>query len=285
MSAALTGRSDGVSEQHGEEYRELEGQQWVRMRPPVQYIPLTNGSVAMSVDATGKSPAASAVDNSVQRDDGSQHDTTSMTTLTTTIDDNSIVHNEDYGSSVVCDVSGNVQNSPANSWVRASMRRLRHLRLPETDRLRRAPPLISTSSTTGSPTRPISAPNSLPDIALIAPEILAAHTNGTATGTVLRPSSAPVVRNSNSAAVTPRRGRRNGRSRTPGSGERNRRQSNTSRSSSRDNSISGSASASASVSPASRSPQHQTTPSNSRRRYDTILLSIFSVIWRLAPFW
>lgn len=61
----------------------------------------------------------------------------------------------------------NVNSS--TSWLRASMRRLRHLRMPE------------------APESPVAAPVSLPDIALVAPEILAAQTNGTS----LRPSSAP----------------------------------------------------------------------------------------------
>ncbi|XP_029049507.1 sodium-dependent transporter bedraggled isoform X2 [Osmia bicornis bicornis] len=89
-----------------------------------------------------------------------------------------------------------------NSWVRASMRRLRHLRLPEgTDRQR------STDSTNHRAGTIVSAPNSLPDIALIAPEILAAQTNGTS-GTLLRPSSAPVRNVHGSSLVSPRRGGR-----------------------------------------------------------------------------
>lgn len=103
----------------------------------------------------------------------------------------------------------------ANSWMRASMRRLRHLRLPEG----------TTQRATGNePTNRravVSAPNSLPDIALIAPEILAAQTNGSGTsGTLLRPSSAP-ARNANTGAATSRRAGRQfagGRSR----GARNR---------------------------------------------------------------
>ncbi|XP_078049050.1 sodium-dependent transporter bedraggled [Augochlora pura] len=114
-------------------------------------------------------------------------------------------------------------NNPAtlvNSWLRASMRRLRHLRLPDAferqhgsnDSSNRrgfgintiasvsaAAPVISTTTS--------SAPNSLPDIALIAPEILAAQTNGTS-GTLLRPSSAPVRTANSSSAVPLRRGGR-----------------------------------------------------------------------------
>ncbi|XP_011631606.1 uncharacterized protein LOC105423533 isoform X2 [Pogonomyrmex barbatus] len=72
----------------------------------------------------------------------------------------------------------------ANSWMRASMRRLRHLRLPEGTQCDNEP--------ANRHPIPVSAPNSLPDIALIAPEILAAQTNGSDTsGTLLRPSSAP----------------------------------------------------------------------------------------------
>ncbi|CAK9799594.1 Sodium-dependent transporter bedraggled [Anthophora plagiata] len=90
-----------------------------------------------------------------------------------------------------------------NSWVRASMRRLRHLRLPEG--------IEERQRNTDSNNRRgaiVSAPNSLPDIALIAPEILAAQTNGTSS-TLLRPSSAP-VRNSNNSnvIVSSRRGGR-----------------------------------------------------------------------------
>ncbi|XP_014488477.1 PREDICTED: uncharacterized protein LOC106751810 isoform X2 [Dinoponera quadriceps] len=88
--------------------------------------------------------------------------------------------------------SGVVGAAVANSWMRASMRRLRHLRLP--DGAQRAAGNESAANRRAA----VSAPNSLPDIALIAPEILAAHTNGTS-GTLLRPSSAP-ARN-----ATPRR--------------------------------------------------------------------------------
>ncbi|KAL0120689.1 hypothetical protein PUN28_008393 [Cardiocondyla obscurior] len=102
----------------------------------------------------------------------------------------------------------------ANSWMRASMRRLRHLRLPDgTQR-----PANGESANRRAAV--VSAPNSLPDIALIAPEILAAQTNGSGTsGTLLRPSSAP-ARNAAAGATTPRRAGRQvtGRSR----GARNR---------------------------------------------------------------
>lgn len=62
------------------------------------------------------------------------------------------------------------------------MRRLRQLRLPDGS--------SSSSTRTANTATTVSAPNSLPDIALIAPEILAAQTNDT-TGGLLRPSSAP----------------------------------------------------------------------------------------------
>ncbi|KAK1136376.1 hypothetical protein K0M31_000935 [Melipona bicolor] len=98
-------------------------------------------------------------------------------------------------------INRETRDSPAlvNSWVRASMRRLRHLRLPEeTERQRN----IDSNNCRGTI---VSAPNSLPDIALIAPEILAAQTNGTS-GTLLRPSSAPVRNLNNSNVVPSRRG-------------------------------------------------------------------------------
>ncbi|KAL6442681.1 hypothetical protein ACFW04_002647 [Cataglyphis niger] len=80
----------------------------------------------------------------------------------------------------------------ANSWMRASMRRLRHLRLPEGTQRGAGEPANRRAAS-------VSAPNSLPDIALIAPEILAAQTNGGTSGT-LRPSSAP-ARNAATAAA------------------------------------------------------------------------------------
>uniref|UniRef100_A0A6V7M2F4 Transporter n=1 Tax=Bracon brevicornis TaxID=1563983 RepID=A0A6V7M2F4_9HYME len=106
------------------------------------------------------------------------------------------------------------------SWIRASMRRLRHLRLPETDRNRR---VVSTTMC-----RESTGPNSLPDIASIAPEILAIHTNSSDSG--LRPSSAPAARSSDQ--ITSRGGRRN----NANTSLTNR--SNTSRSNSSNNSTS-----------------------------------------------
>ncbi|XP_023288019.1 uncharacterized protein LOC105700187 isoform X2 [Orussus abietinus] len=84
--------------------------------------------------------------------------------------------------------SGARPASAADSWVRASMRRLRHLRLPDFEAAGRA----------------TSAPDSLPDIALVAPDVLAAQTNGTSVG--LRPASAPAPLRAGPPA-SPRRGR------------------------------------------------------------------------------
>lgn len=97
-------------------------------------------------------------------------------------------------------VAGSIA-AAANSWMRASMRRLRHLRLPEGTQRGAGEPANRRAAS-------VSAPNSLPDIALIAPEILAAQTNGGTSGT-LRPSSAPARNAATAAAVagvaTPRR--------------------------------------------------------------------------------
>ncbi|KAG7201968.1 hypothetical protein KM043_004668 [Ampulex compressa] len=131
--------------------------------------------------------------------------------------------NEDAPRRETCDQSAASENREdailSNSWVRASMRRLRHLRLPEgADRQRTAEPTNRRAAV-------ISAPNSLPDIALIAPEILAAQTNGTST--LLRPSSAPIRNTSNLHVVPPRRGGRQfagGRSRRNGNREVSSRQ-------------------------------------------------------------
>uniref|UniRef100_A0ABD2WKB0 Uncharacterized protein n=1 Tax=Trichogramma kaykai TaxID=54128 RepID=A0ABD2WKB0_9HYME len=73
-------------------------------------------------------------------------------------------------------------------WLRASMRRLRQLRIPGTGS-------AASNNSSNNGNAAVNAidsngPNSLPDIALIAPEILAAQTNDT-TGGLLRPSSAP----------------------------------------------------------------------------------------------
>ncbi|XP_015188524.1 PREDICTED: uncharacterized protein LOC107072804 isoform X2 [Polistes dominula] len=90
--------------------------------------------------------------------------------------------------------SNSNSNRVTNSWIRASMRRLRHLRLPEGTVEHRQQRNVE--PTTNRRSAIVSAPNSLPDIALVAPEILAAQTNGTS-GHHLRPSSAPAVNRNN----------------------------------------------------------------------------------------
>ncbi|XP_067212296.1 uncharacterized protein bdg isoform X2 [Linepithema humile] len=110
---------------------------------------------------------------------------------------NEAVDRENHDVSTTTITTGSVA-ATANSWMRASMRRLRHLRLPEGTQ-RRGNELTNRRAAI------VSAPNSLPDIALIAPEILAAQTNGGNSGTLLRPASAP-ARNATAAGVaTPRR--------------------------------------------------------------------------------
>ncbi|XP_043588286.1 sodium-dependent transporter bedraggled isoform X2 [Bombus pyrosoma] len=148
-----------------------------------------------------------------------------------------------------------------NSWVRASMRRLRHLRLPEETERQRNIDLNSCHGTV------VSAPNSLPDIALIAPEILAAQTNGTS-GTLLRPSSAP-VRNSNNSNVVP--SRRGGRQFRASRSQRTRSRDITSRQSSvlssttgSDTTASGITTCSSSFGGASTSPPSSTATSPQR---------------------
>ncbi|XP_066586434.1 sodium-dependent transporter bedraggled isoform X2 [Prorops nasuta] len=110
---------------------------------------------------------------------------------------------------------GDHEETTASSWVRASMRRLRHLRLPEAVNNNRQESANQRVALT-------SAPNSLPDIALIAPEILAAQTNGTSVS--LRPSSAP-VRQTGSGQGTPRRGRQTSRNRQNRNHEESRQSS------------------------------------------------------------
>ncbi|XP_036139832.1 uncharacterized protein LOC105836629 isoform X2 [Monomorium pharaonis] len=131
----------------------------------------------------------------------------------------------------------------ANSWMRASMRRLRHLRLPDGGnhhhhhhhRHHHQPYRESAAAAAPATNRRAAAPNSLPDIALIAPEILAAQTNGSGTsGTLLlRPSSAPArnaaIAGAGAGAATPprRAGRQfaGGRSRGTRNREASSRQS------------------------------------------------------------
>lgn len=157
----------------------------------------------------------------------------------------------------------------ANSWMRASMRRLRHLRLP--DGAQRTVEPASRRAVV------VSAPNSLPDIALIAPEILAAQTNGTGTsGTLLRPSSAP-ARNAGAgagagagaaAAATPRRPGRQfatGRSRGARNREVSSRQGSlASRTTASDTTVSGNTTCSSSFGGASSSAPSSTATSPQR---------------------
>ncbi|XP_076245586.1 sodium-dependent transporter bedraggled [Calliopsis andreniformis] len=157
--------------------------------------------------------------------------------------------------------SRNNATTVVNSWVRASMRRLRHLRLPESSERERSCDL-------GNRCGPIvSAPNSLPDIALIAPEILAAQTNGIP-GTHLRPSSAPVRNANGSNVVPPRRGGRQSRgSRSQGSRGRevsSRQSSVLSTTTTSDTTTSGTTTCSSSFGGASTSPPSSTATSPQR---------------------
>ncbi|XP_044591608.1 sodium-dependent transporter bedraggled [Cotesia glomerata] len=201
----------------------------------------SNSSITMPVDSTpAKSITSTLVtadtlpeDFSISRDlnflDNGTSTSTAVSTSTSTTSNSTPlsfeldqIDHEDAGIPI--------NNSPASSssWMRASMRRLRHLRLPQgSTRQRTHRPLTvdaiesssftttstssSASSSSASSSRPISAPNSLPDIALIAPEILAAHTNSNPgnSNSNLRPSSAPVAVGRTNNSLTPRtRGRR-----------------------------------------------------------------------------
>ncbi|XP_020300581.1 uncharacterized protein LOC109864096 isoform X2 [Pseudomyrmex gracilis] len=186
-------------------------------------------SVAMSVTATAKSlvdvslcsPLGNALldnqnysnscrqhrrlrnDNSNNNDDNDDEETITRCNATNETVDR---ENRDHGTAVTTTTATIITSSvTANSWMRASMRRLRHLRLPDgTQR-------DGSNDTTNNNRRtaPVSAPNSLPDIALIAPEVLAAQTNSSGTsGPLLRPSSAP-ARNTvitiSAGTTTPRR--------------------------------------------------------------------------------
>ncbi|XP_057342095.1 uncharacterized protein LOC130678700 isoform X2 [Microplitis mediator] len=186
----------------------------------------SNNNYTDNVSATTTSTAGTSTSNST-----STSSTSNSTPLSFEVD-----HNDNEDTTIVFNSVG---NSPASSssWMRASMRRLRHLRLPQGSTRQRTShrPLTvdniesssftttstssSASSSSASSSRPISAPNSLPDIALIAPEILAAHTNSNPSN--LRPSSAPVIvarTNAGDNLLTPRsRGRRGNISRSRGS--------------------------------------------------------------------
>ncbi|XP_046602174.1 sodium-dependent transporter bedraggled [Neodiprion lecontei] len=127
------------------------------------------------------------------------------------------------------------------SWVRASMRRLRHLRLPEAAEIRPGP----------------SGPNSLPDIALVAPDILAAQTN--ASSVSLRPASAPTPRLVGPNSAAPGRGGLPGGRSRGRAGNPARRDSLQSGATASDTSCSTSSAASTVTSPASSpagTPQH-----------------------------
>ncbi|KAG8039228.1 hypothetical protein G9C98_003535 [Cotesia typhae] len=201
----------------------------------------SNSSITMPVDSTpAKSIACTLVttdslpeDFSISRDlnflgNGTLTSTAISTSTSTTSNSTPLSFELDQIDHE--DVGIPINNSPASSssWMRASMRRLRHLRLPQgSTRQRTHRPLTvdaiesssftttstssSASSSSASSSRPISAPNSLPDIALIAPEILAAHTNSNPgnSNSNLRPSSAPVAVGRTNNSLTPRtRGRR-----------------------------------------------------------------------------
>ncbi|XP_046752240.1 sodium-dependent transporter bedraggled isoform X4 [Diprion similis] len=127
------------------------------------------------------------------------------------------------------------------SWVRASMRRLRHLRLPEAAELRPGP----------------SGPNSLPDIALVAPDVLAAQTN--AASASLRPASAPTPRLVGPNSAAPGRGGLPGGRSRGRAGNPARRDSLQSGATASDTSCSTSSATSTVTSPASSpagTPQH-----------------------------
>lgn len=170
-------------------------------------------------------------------------------------------HNRDQNSSN----NNNNNNNIGTSWVRASMRRLRHLRLPDADEEREVPGRELTATTSSSSFNNLSTStvqsgsNSLPDIALIAPEILAAQTNGNNT-VELRPSSAPngTTRVFGPTATSPGRGRLNG-GRSRGRNEESGRSSLQSRNNGSDSSCSTSSDNSTATSPASTpnaTPQH-----------------------------
>lgn len=262
----------------------------------------SNGSTAMSVGATGKSPSSGTSPGPflsfADHDVGAS--ATDRLTLSTSVRDNvappigNVNHDNAFNASssrrraddVTIRSSGRnnngVNNRPsahgaapprANSWVRESMRRIRHLRLPEAERSGDRSRIIGDSTTAATATI-LSSPNSLPDIALIAPEILAAHTNGLTSGSALRPSSAPVasrdhLSRSPGNAGTPRRGPRHGsRSRGGRHQERTSRLASASRAGNTagDNAEIGvQTGSSAATSPARRRtsngpPQHPATP-------------------------
>ncbi|XP_070170199.1 uncharacterized protein [Polyergus mexicanus] len=151
-------------------------------------------------DNDDEAARCNATNEAVDRENRYGTTTTTTTTTTTSIP-----------------IAGSIA-ATANSWMRASMRRLRHLRLPEGTQRGAGEPANRRAAS-------VSAPNSLPDIALIAPEILAAQTNGGTSSTLLRPSSAPARNAAIAAAAGVATPRRTGRQFTGGGrsrGARNR---------------------------------------------------------------
>lgn len=185
-------------------------------------------SVAMSVTATAKSVVgvslcpslgSTLLDNQNysnscrqhhrQRNDDSNNNDYNDETITRCNATNEAVdrENRDHGTTITTATATIITGSvTANSWIRASMRRLRHLRLPDGTQRDGGNDTVNNNRRAVA----VSAPNSLPDIALIAPEVLAAQTNGSGTSDP-RPSSAParnaVVTISASTAPPRRTGR------------------------------------------------------------------------------
>ncbi|XP_076220580.1 sodium-dependent transporter bedraggled isoform X2 [Nomia melanderi] len=235
-------------------------------------------SAAMSVSGTAKSPVV-----------GSSRWSTTSDQLSSGLTEEEIDRDEAStrrsasNETVGRETTGRDSNPATlvNSWLRASMRRLRHLRLPDGIERQRgiadsngrrgiansSPIGVTTATVTAAAAATPSAPNSLPDIALIAPEILAAQTNGTS-GTLLRPSSAP-VRNVNSLSAVPSRrgGRqfRGSRSQTSRSRELSSRQGSVlSTTTGSDTTASGTTTCSSSFGDASTSPPSSTVTSPQR---------------------
>ncbi|XP_054005928.1 sodium-dependent transporter bedraggled isoform X1 [Hylaeus anthracinus] len=207
-------------------------------------------SAAMSVSGTAKSLVV----------DGSRWSTSDPLSDLDQVTDRDDTARCNAGNEAVARETRDNATTVVNSWVRASMRRLRHLRLPEgTERQRSADPNTRRGAV-------VSAPNSLPDIALIAPEILAAQTNGTS-GTLLRPSSAPARNANSSTVVSPRRGgrqARGSRSQATRSREVSSRQSSVLSTTTGSDITSGTTTCSSSFGGASTSPPSSTVTSPQR---------------------
>ncbi|XP_016839751.3 uncharacterized protein LOC100123368 isoform X2 [Nasonia vitripennis] len=220
-------------------------------------------SVAMSVAAAGKTSDERRELPSDNRADNVHHQsriTEAQLLRSSTVEDPCVVDLARINAAPANDSTSNGGTLP---WLRASMRRLRQLRLPGT--------------------QDTSQPNSLPDIALIAPEILAAQTNDT-TGGLLRPSSAPAPVRSGTASATaaaappssnnaqlassPRRGRRCQQQRSTSSNTRSASSGaeSTSTCASSAGSGAGMSSSASSASSTNPSPQHQANRSTSPRR-------------------